>query len=261
METSAPSKQTKKIRLIRKRLAIIGAIDSSGGAGINQDIRVASRFGFQPEICLTATTLQDEQGVSAIYPIPPSEFEQNLIHLFKNQQLRYIKIGALCSVSQILCLTRYLTQYPQLSIVLDPVIKPSLGTSFIQEKDIISLKELLSTCDYVTPNLPELEQLCGIEVTSFQEAVLAAQSLNRQYGVDVLLKGGHGERFGNLEAYICAERLNVSAFTRRSWNYMHGTGCAFATAFCCLIAQDWSPEVAFTSASNWVREFFDELNY
>ncbi len=243
-----------------KQIAVIGAIDSSGGAGINQDIRVAALLGHQPEVCVSAVTLQDENGVKDIYPVPLSQFQDNLRHILANPELRYIKIGALCHPEQIKALITQLSQARTLKIVLDPVIKPSLGKAFLRAEDIDLMLKLICHADYVCPNRPELELLCSANIGDFNEAISAAKTLNLQTRTSVLVKGGHAASDDIPEALICKDIVYRFSFPRRAWKYDHGTGCAFATAFTCQLARGVAAREAFARASDWVRGFFDELN-
>lgn len=243
-----------------KQIAVIGAIDSSGGAGINQDIRVAALFGHQPEVCVTAITLQDENGVSDIFPVPLSQFQENLRHILANPELRYIKIGALCHPEQIEALLMQLSQARTFQIVLDPVIKPSLGKAFLRAEDIDLMLKLICLADYVCPNLPELELLCSENIADFREAISAAKSLSKQTGAAIIVKGGHGADEFIMEALIYSDKVLRYRFPRKTWKHSHGTGCAFASAFMCFLTQGSSPHLALQLASDWVRAFFDEIN-
>lgn len=204
--------------------------------------------------------MQDESGVKGMYPVSMACFDAGLKHILGNPGLQYIKIGALCHSDQIKTLLLHLQRPRGYQIILDPVIKPTRGEAFLQSSDLPQLLELIGMADYVCPNLPELALLTGSHIESFEEAVSAAQKLSVQSGACVMVKGGHAVGDDIPEALVWRDTVDRFSFPRRAWNYAHGTGCAYATAFTCLLARGIVPREAFPQASDWVRSFFDEIN-
>lgn len=241
-------------------IAVIGTIDSSGGAGINQDIRVAALFGYSPQVCVANISLQSSRGVEYIHPLEEDVFEANLRAVLHSNDLRYVKIGALNTVEQIRLLTKYLARTRAYKVILDPVIRASRGKAFLDEAGISELKKLIRQVDYLSPNLPELEMLCGKQAMDFRVAKELARSYAGELGLSILLKGGHIDAEDIEEAFVSPDAILSFGHPRRNWQYSHGTGCALAMAFCCYLQQGIADTEAFQKASRWVLGFYDKLN-
>lgn len=241
-------------------LAAIGCMDSSGGAGINQDIRVASLMGFQLKNCVAALSLQDVYGLKSIYPIDLSVFQTHLDHILEHPDLKYLKIGALGNVVQMEILQEALTRRHRFKVILDPVLKASRGMHFVSKDGIPMLRALAGLADYICPNWNELAELSGSRIDTFEDALRAGEAWFETHGNSVLLKGGHAQSNQPQEAIICPEGIFIHSFEREPWRYSHGTGCALATAIMCLLAKGRAAKSAFKEASDWVRILFRQLN-
>lgn len=241
-------------------IAVIGSIDSSGGAGINQDIRVASRLGFNLLTCVGTLTLQNENGVELIHSIPLSVFEKTLDSILGNVNLRFVKIGALSNVEQINLLCEKLDRPRGFLVVHDPVISPSRGKAFLDNKALPSLRRLVSISDYGCPNLTELGILTNRSINSFENAVSIAQDFARNFQTSLLIKGGHGGKGMVEEAFVSPKETVTFQHARENWKYSHGTGCALATAFACFLAKENKSAEAFKLASDWVVSYYNSIN-
>lgn len=241
-------------------LAVIGSMDSSGGAGINQDIRVAALMGFQLQTCVAALSLQDSDGLKAIYPVDLMVFQAGLEELLENPSLKYLKIGALGNSVQMQLLLDGLSHEQQFPVILDPVIKASRGLKFVDDEGLPLLRALAARADFVCPNLPELELLTQSRIGTIDEAIQAAQAYCEAHGTTILVKGGHAKGTTLQEALVSPHSVSRFSSIKQNWSYTHGTGCALATAFMCYLAQGESPETAFQSASAWVRNYYQGLN-
>jgi len=220
-------------------ILVIAPLDSSGGAGLNQDIRVCSLFGKQPHTCLTGVTIQTHEGLMAIHPVSDAVLSSQLegdIFLKLLQRPRPFKV------------------------ILDPVLKPSRGLEFIDVTNLEKYRKLLGIADFLCPNLEELAALVPFQTEDYDSALRAARKLAVDQGITILLKGGHGKGEKIEEAFVTDEKAVLSSHSRRTWNYSHGTGCAFASAFMCYLSDDIPPEEAFQLASRWVVDFYDRLN-
>ncbi|MDD4148135.1 MAG: bifunctional hydroxymethylpyrimidine kinase/phosphomethylpyrimidine kinase [Candidatus Cloacimonetes bacterium] len=253
-------------------MATIGAIDSSGGAGINQDIRIAALFGFRLQCCVGAITIQDSLGLKAIHNVPREAFLGALKQLTQSPDIRFVKIGALASVEKMELCADFLDKSSGDRVILDPVIAPSSGQAFIDEENLFCLHKLADKAHFICPNIPELEILSAHRISNIQDALLAAQDLCHKSGASVLLTGGHRLAEAVIspesestvqeltEAYVSPRDCHLHTFTAHNWHYSHGTGCALATAFMCYLAQDITPPLAFPRASAFVRRFYDRIN-
>lgn len=241
-------------------ISVIGSLDSSGGAGINQDIRVAALHGLDIRVCVANLTLQNENGVEAIHPVPLHQFQTQLEHLLGSEKPLFIKIGALSCTEQVQLLQHAFARPRRHVLILDPVILPSRGKAFLDDAGIAALRELAMLTDFICPNLPELAMLCGREVGSFPHALASAKACFADKGVTVLLKGGHGRGCRIREACVGANSTRIYTARRRHWEYGHGTGCAFALAFAIRLSRGIDPGDAMPQASAWVRRFYGDLN-
>ncbi|MBW6513514.1 MAG: bifunctional hydroxymethylpyrimidine kinase/phosphomethylpyrimidine kinase [Candidatus Syntrophosphaera sp.] len=238
----------------------ISALDSSGGAGLNQDIWVCCLFGKQLQTCLTGVTIQTPAGVVAIHPVCDTLLSSQIEGVLKDSEFRLVKIGALCSPTQVDVFLKLLQRPRPFKVILDPVLKPSRGLEFMADIDLGRYMNLLEITDFICPNLIELEALTSTRLDNFKSALKAARKLAMDVGINVLLKGGHGKGEPIKEAFVTADKVVLSTHPRRPWKYSHGTGCAFASAFMCYLSENVPPEEAFRLASQWVVDFYDRLN-
>ncbi|MDD2332040.1 MAG: bifunctional hydroxymethylpyrimidine kinase/phosphomethylpyrimidine kinase [Candidatus Cloacimonetes bacterium] len=247
--------------MLRGGIAVVGSIDSSGCAGINQDIVVASRLGFRLQTCIGAVTIQDkEKGVEQIHPIAPDMFVRNLRKVLHDASLRHLKIGALCNAEQIDALVQELTLARGYLVVLDPVINPSRGKAFLDEEALASLRILVMSTDFTCPNLPELYALAAKSPESDPEIRQLAAEYSRMAGTRLLVKGGHGEQDGVEDLFADHGKVVTLQHPRQDWAFARGTGCALAMAFTCFLALNNPAFEAYQLATEWVVNFFNEQN-
>lgn len=240
------------------RILSIAALDSSGGAGMNQDIRVAALFQRSIYCCPTGYTIQSSQGVEAIHPLSPPFFQKQLSRILDEYNPLYIKIGALCAPSQISILKEILSEYKCLNILIDPILKPTKGISFIRNPKLY--QELLKIAEFISPNWAELAEISGRPIHNFAMSLSAAKLLAQRYKINILLTGGHANCDPIPETYISEDHTKTHYLPKKYWHYTHGTGCALAMAFLCYLENGYSAEKAFCAASHWVSDFFDKLN-
>lgn len=248
------------MRQHKNNLLSVAALDSSGGAGLNRDIQVAAHFGYQAQVCVTGITLQSPGGVERIFPTGLDLFREQTRFLRSAASGGYIKIGALCDISQVDVLTVFLRRAKPAAIVLDPVLMPTQGLGFIVDVDLERYKKLLSCVDYITPNWDELTALSGIKANDFESAVKAAQSILDKYRCTVLVKSGHSTENKTFEALVSAQGIRTFPKTLENWEYTHGTGCAFSTSFTCLLADSHDPVAAFQKATDFVSKLYGRIN-
>lgn len=238
----------------------IAALDSSGGAGLNQDIRVCSLLGARLRVACSGITIQSETGVEAIHPVSAHLLREQLLSIFDHAAIDWVKIGAICAPQQIGILLETLSGRSGLCLILDPVFKPSRGLAFLPQSAIPLYRELLGIASYLSPNYSELEALTEHNVNNLDSALEAARILLEDYDLGILLKGGHGDSGEIREAYISRKVCYLFSHPRSVWHYSHGTGCALASAFSCFLARGIAPQYAFEQASLWVADFYTKLN-
>ncbi|MDP3113173.1 MAG: hydroxymethylpyrimidine/phosphomethylpyrimidine kinase [Candidatus Cloacimonadaceae bacterium] len=242
------------------KILSIGALDSSGGAGLNQDIRISALLKREISVCQTGITLQSVRGVEFIHPTSLLFLEKQLLYTLRKNPPRWIKIGALCDIKQVHLLCGLLPKNPSYKIVLDSVLSPTLGLPLINTCDIAAYRELLQITNFVAPNYPELSSLAQMPIQDFESAIDAAKSLAQKHSLGVLLKGGHDSEDTIREAFVAPDELHIFEKARKKWSYSHGTGCALSMAFTCFLADSLSPRDAFEKASNLISDIYDKWN-
>lgn len=176
---------------MRTALTIAGS-DSSGGAGIQADIKTMMANGVFAMSAITALTAQNTMGVTAIMDATPEFLEEELDEVFRDIFPDAVKIGMVSQSSLIRSIAKKLHQYQPQHIVVDPVMVATSGAKLISDDAVATLKEeLLPIAEVITPNIPETEVLSGMKVQSEQDMEAAGCAIARRYGCAVLCKGGH----------------------------------------------------------------------
>ena len=187
---------------MRTALSIAGS-DSSGGAGIQADMKTMSAHGVYAMTAITALTAQNTTGVTGILEVTPEFLSMQLDAVFTDIFPDAVKIGMVSSAALIHVIAQKLTAYQARHIVVDPVMVATSGSKLIQDEAIDTLKsELLPIAELVTPNIPEAEILSGREIKSPQDMEDAARAISETYRCAVLLKGGHDLNDANDLLYL-----------------------------------------------------------
>ena len=220
-----------------KRIVTIAGSDSSGGAGIQADIKTIASLGGHGMTIVTAVTAQNSLGVQSIYPLPLPFIGAQMDAIFAEISVDAVKTGMLWDAAIVRLVAKKLAAYGVRNLIVDPVFAAGDGTTLLDEKGQKALQEeLLPLASLVTPNLPEAAALAAMEVTSEAEMREAAK-LIRGYGAQAcLVKGGHlpGDPIDILldeEGYteFPSKRLPVSD--------VHGTGCVLSAAIATELAK------------------------
>lgn len=224
---------------MKTALTIAGS-DSSGGAGIQADIKTMTAHGVYAMSAVTALTAQNTLGVRAITESAPEFLAQQLDAVFEDIFPDAVKIGMVSSCGLIRVIAEKLRQYGARNIVADPVMVATSGARLIQPEAVQTLTELLLPCaDLITPNIPEAEILSGMHIGSAQDMEAAAAAIGRRFGCAVLLKGGHSINDAN--DLLCENgRLTWFAGKRIANPNTHGTGCTLSSAIASNLAKGYS---------------------
>ena len=179
----------------KSKILIIAGSDSSGGAGIQADIKTITALGGYAMTAITAITSQNTTGVSSVIAIPPKEIEKQILFTSKDIQPNAIKIGMLNSKEVIFSVISALSKIKTKKIILDPVMVAKGGFKLIDDKAIKVLKEkLIRKVHLITPNIPEAEVLTNTKIKNVNDMINAANILLK-FGVkNILLKGGHSKK-------------------------------------------------------------------
>ena len=221
----------------KSKILIIAGSDSSGGAGIQADIKTITSLGSYAMSAVTAVTVQNTECVKSVIPIHANEIENQIIYTSKDIKPDAIKIGMLHSSKVVKKVLKALRKIKVKKIVLDPVMFSKGGTKLIDNQAINLLKkELISRATLITPNIPEAEILTNMKIKNINEMILAGKIL-LNYGVkNVLIKGGHLKSKNVNDILINEKEIKVFKSYRHKTRNTHGTGCTLSSAITTFIS-------------------------
>ena len=236
---------------MKTALTIAGS-DSSGGAGIQADIKTMMANGVYAMSAVTALTAQNTTGVAGIMEAAPEFLARQLDCIFTDIRPDAVKIGMVSSPDLIAVIAEKLGQYSAGNIVLDPVMVATSGARLICEDAVEELKvKLLPAADVLTPTIPEAEVLSGRKITSTEEMEKAAEEIGESYGCAVLLKGGHALNDAN--DYLFQNGRGKWFSGQRIHNpNTHGTGCTLSSAIASNLAKGFELEEAVQRAKEYI---------
>jgi hydroxymethylpyrimidine/phosphomethylpyrimidine kinase len=247
----------------KSKILIIAGSDSSGGAGIQADIKTVTALGSYAMTAITAVTSQNTTGVNSIVSLPTKEIEKQIIFTSKDIKPDAIKIGMLHSSNVILSVIKALNKIKTKKIVLDPVMVAKGGFKLIDNKAIKTLKnKLIKKVNLITPNIPEAEVLTNIKINNLNDMIDAANSLLELGAKNILLKGGHGKGKLLYDVFLNKKELKIFKNKRFKTKNTHGTGCtlssAITTFFACGKTLNKSCELAIKYVNQSIKS---NLNY
>jgi hydroxymethylpyrimidine kinase/phosphomethylpyrimidine kinase len=216
---------------IKSKILIIAGSDSSGGAGIQADIKTISSLGSYAMTAITAVTAQNTTGIKSIVSIPPKEILNQIIFTAKDIRPDAVKIGMLHSTKVIDSIALSIDNIKVKKIVLDPVMVAKGGAKLIDKQAIKSIKsKLIKRVMLVTPNIPEAEILTKTKIKSKEDMILAANKLLEYGAKNILIKGGHLDH--KLVQDILVNNHGITIFKSRRYKTKntHGTGCTLSSA-------------------------------
>ena len=222
----------------KSKVLIIAGSDSSGGAGIQADIKTATALGSYAMTAITAVTAQNTQGVKKIIPIPIKSVQKQITLILDDIGANAVKIGMLHNAGTIQCVYKILKKYKLKNIVLDPVMIAKGGARLVNNSSIKYLKKLLlPLCKVVTPNIPEAEVLTGYSISNKEDMIKAAKKILSMGPKSVLLKGGHLKN--KMIFDILASKNKIKVFSKRKikTKNTHGTGCTLSSALATCLSQ------------------------
>ena len=222
----------------------IAGFDPSSGAGITADIKTIAAHGCYGVSCITALTVQSTRGVRRVEGVDPKIIAETLQELVSDLAVEAIHIGMLGNEQVVAAVADFLGdftgRFPESHVVLDPILKSSSGADLLDAAGTKLLRErLLPLSEVITPNLDEAGVLTGMAVTNLDQMHEAAARLHSLGAANVVVTGGHLEKAIDLLSFKTARGTEQEIFKadRQRSNSTHGTGCAFATALACYLAQ------------------------
>ena len=247
----------------KSKILIIAGSDSSGGAGIQADIKTVTALGSYAMTAITAVTIQNTTGVKSIVPIDPKEISNQIEFTARDIRPDAIKIGMLHSAEVIKSIISSLDVIKVRRIILDPVMIAKGGAKLIDNKAIKLLKDkLIKKVSLITPNIPEAEILTNIKIKTSEDMILAASILINLGAKNVFIKGGHLDAKIVQDIFVNKKEIMIIKNKRITTSNTHGTGCtlssAISTFFACGKTLKKSCELATKYVNNSIRY---NLNY
>ena len=216
---------------IKSKILIIAGSDSSGGAGIQADIKTVTSLGSYAMTAITAVTAQNTKGVISVIPIPPKEIRKQIIFTVKDIRPDVIKIGMLHSSSVVEEVLNAIKKTKIDKVILDPVMISKGGVKLISDKAIrILKKKFLKQITMVTPNIPEAEVLTGMKIRNKTDMLLAGNKLLDLGAKNVLIKGGHFKTKKVYDMFLNKSGSKIFTSIRYKTRNTHGTGCTLSSA-------------------------------
>lgn len=236
---------------MKTALTIAGS-DSSGGAGIQADIKTMTAYGVYAMSAITALTAQNTTGVAGIMEVTPEFLGKQLDCIFTDIYPDAVKIGMVSSAELIETISEKLNFYNAKNIVVDPVMISTSGSKLLRDDAIETLKNsLFRQAVLLTPNIPEASVLSGVPIENEKDMIKAAEIIGNEYGCAVLCKGGHSENNANDLLYrnnkyrwFTGERINNKN--------THGTGCTLSSAIACGLAKGLDLEMSIQLAKEYI---------
>lgn len=236
-------------------LSIAGS-DSSGGAGIQADIKAMSALGVYAATAITAITVQNTTGVTAVAAVPPEIVAGQIRAVMEDIEPKAVKIGMVNDVDTIQAIATTLRAYPPAYLVVDPVMVATSGSRLMQPDALaVFERELLPMATLLTPNIPEAELLSGMRIDTPEKMATAAQVILAKGCQAVLIKGGH------LQGTIKADRLflangeqSIFQSPHVETRNTHGTGCTLSSAITARLALGDSLTDALFQAKLYLSE-------
>ncbi|MFR8813551.1 MAG: bifunctional hydroxymethylpyrimidine kinase/phosphomethylpyrimidine kinase [Lachnospiraceae bacterium] len=233
-------------------LTIAGS-DSSGGAGIQADIKTMTANGVYAMSAITALTAQNTTGVTSIMEATPQFLAEELDCIFTDIYPDAIKTGMVASTDLIEVIADKLTVYKAKNIVVDPVMVATSGARLISEDAISTLKsKLLPLAKVITPNIPEAEVLSEMQIKSEADMEKAAEIICDRLGCSVLLKGGHQLNDANDLLWQKDEQVTWFMGKRIDNPNTHGTGCTLSSAIASNLAKGYDLKTSVKYAKNYI---------
>ena len=215
----------------KSTILIIAGSDSSGGAGIQADLKTVTSLGSYGMTAITAVTVQNTTGVKSVVSIDPKKIYEQIVFTSEDIKPDAIKIGMLHSTEVIKKVLKALEKIKVKKIILDPVMIAKGGARLIDEKAIkILKKELIKKVDLITPNIPEAEVLTDMKINTVEDMILAANKLIVLGAKNVLIKGGHLNKKKLFDIFLSKKDFKIFESKKFITKNTHGTGCTLSSA-------------------------------
>ena len=239
-------------------LTIAGS-DCSAGAGLQADLKTFQFFETYGLTAATCVVAETPKVVLSVHPVPPTVVQEQTKLLLDSYPVAAIKTGMLFSKAHVVAVSEILSQYPEIPLVVDPVMVASTGESLLKKDAVEAYRtRLLPLATLITPNLDEAEALLGRPIRDEPTMENAAQELADLFGTAVLLKGGHLK--GPEAADLLCEKGKLTWFRspRIETTASHGTGCTLSAAITARLAHGDDLAAAVARAKSYLSKTLSE---
>lgn len=239
---------------IKVVLTIAGS-DSSGGAGLQADLKTGAAFGVHVATAVTAVTAQNSASVRAVFPLTAAQVQAQIAAVIEAMPVAAIKIGMLANSEILISVAQWLATV-DIPVVLDPVLGATSGGSLFSDADCAAryCRHLLPLATVLTPNLIEAAHLLGCEQARTYEGIAEqAQALQALGPQAVLLKGGHADLPLAADYLVTADDVTPFSAPRIDTTHTHGGGCSLATAIAAGLAQGLALKPAVAAAKTYIQ--------
>lgn len=239
------------------RVLIVAGSDSGGGAGIQADIKTVTMLGGYASTAVTALTAQDTKGVSGVIGVPAAFVRKQMEMVLADIGADAVKTGMLYSAQIIETVGDVMRKYPQIPLIVDPVMVSTSGDTLLAGRDALTVmkEQLIRKATLVTPNIPEAEVLIGRRIENEEDMIFAGQRILTMGARAVLIKGGHAEK--DIVSDVLVTRQgdkDIFRARRIDSRNTHGTGCTLASAIACGIANGQPLRASIATAREYVRQ-------
>jgi hydroxymethylpyrimidine/phosphomethylpyrimidine kinase len=242
------------LKLITKLLIIAGS-DSSGGAGIQADIKTATSLGVYAMTAITAITAQNTTGVKSIFAVPVKEIFNQISFSVQDIKPDSVKIGMLHNVGVIKEVIKAIKKYKLKNIIIDPVMVAKGGHRLISDSSVNYLrKKLLPYALLVTPNIPEAETLVKKKIKTLDDRIEAGKEILKLGPRFILLKGGHTNKSFVEDILISKNSIKIFKNKKIETKNTHGTGCTLSSAIASFISKNYSMNESCRCAIQYVHK-------
>jgi hydroxymethylpyrimidine/phosphomethylpyrimidine kinase len=243
------------------RVLIVAGSDSSGGAGIQADIKTVTVLGGYAATAITALTAQNTTGVSSIYEVKSDFVRQQIDMVLSDIGADVIKTGMLHNGSIIKQMIDVCDSYPDIPLVVDPVMVATSGDMLVNEDCLGVFKKLISKAYLVTPNIPEAQILADMKINGVDDMYQAAIKILELGVYAVLIKGGHGSEDKIYDILMTADGIRETFISKRiNTKNTHGTGCTLASAISVNLAKKDNLPLSILKAREYVYQAILKAN-
>jgi hydroxymethylpyrimidine/phosphomethylpyrimidine kinase len=238
---------------MKRTVMTIAGSDSSGGAGLQADLKTFAALGVYGTCAITAVTAQDSRGVQAIHELPPELVAAQIDAVVGDMGVDAVKTGMLANAGIVRVVAERVRQHRLPNLVVDPVLAAKSGDPLLRENALSVLRaDLLPLCTVVTPNIPEAEALVGHRIETDEDLQRAAQEIVALGAGNVVITGGHASGPEAVDLLYDGRGFWHFSEPRLATSHGRGVGCTFASAIAAWLAQGADIEEAVARAKEYV---------